>query len=257
MERWRVTDNWAFQGGNNGQLTGTDRQEIKAILDKLRGRNSNTIPSGSLTIGLGFSWRSDSQVLYFSDLTCTDELRRLFEITYAALYHNPSEQSSRNSPCASGKQYSQPMQTQIPLEDATRSSTQPPDLHTIKLFTLSWTTQPETNVYEMLSLYSDNSLYYYSGVNEELHLISHVRVNDIDRQIVRGILESMTTLNSVPSAAGSAITLSFPWEGDYHVMNVANTECPDGLQNLFDLANSVLERESSGNKQISTPCQGR
>jgi hypothetical protein len=254
MEHWQVIPNWATHGGESGHLFEEDRQELKDILNRLKDRPSESIPQGSLTIGLAFSWNGDSSVLYYSDLTCDDDLRRLLEIANATLQRDRNKRYSLADLCTPDGLASEPQHTSTEVSDGVLLPDSPPDLGRMKILTMSWSRPTMTDTYEMVSLYSDNSMYYDVYEGDELKSFLETKVNSSEQRDFLDLMRSLATSGKTPDSTGTEVVVSFPWEGDYHMVGLAKSNCPDKLRALFAIVVHLVQQESPNSEQLYNPC---
>jgi hypothetical protein len=254
MEHWRVIPNWATQGLESGHLFEEDRQELKDILNRLKDRPSDSIPQGSLTIGLAFSWNGDSRVLYYSDLTCDDDLRRVLEIANATLQRDRNKRYSLAGLCTPGSLASEPQPTPAEVSDGVLLPASPPDLRRMKILTVSWSRPPLPDTYEMVSLYSDNSMYYDVWEGNESKSFLETKVNSSEQRDFLDLMQSLATSGQTPDSTGTEVVLSFPWEGEYHMVGLARSNCPDKLRALLEIVGHLVQQQSPNSEQFYNPC---
>lgn len=256
VEIWHEIVNWASQGGLSGQLAEESRKEVTTILSKLKDRTSDKIPDGSRVIGLFFSWEGINRVLYYSDLTCDDDIRRLLEIVDVTLKLNQDPKSSLIGLCTPEEFPASLLPT--PTKDRNRflPLPQPPDLRKTRMLSISWVQRPMTETYEMMSLLADDSLYYDAHFGEEANSAIESHISITDEQAVRETLASLATLNETPDLTKAEIIVSFPWNGDYHIVGFTKSQCPAKLRTLFDMMLPLIQQSSSDHREIESPCSG-
>ncbi len=256
MEHWLVAPNWATQGANIGYLSKENRQEVKDILNKLRERQSDDMLRGPIAIGLAFSWNGDGKALYYSSLTCDADLRRLLEIANATLRDDRHLQLLLSRLCTPRDYASEPPQAPTPVSDKGFLADSPPDLGRIRTLTVSWSRPTLTNTFDMVLAYSDDSMHYEVLDNSEQKPYFDIKFNDSERQNILDVMSSLASKapNTLSNSFGSDIVVSFPWEGDYHLLSFDRSKCPDSLQSLFRTFSRALQREHIDSAQLYIPC---
>jgi hypothetical protein len=94
---------WLFvdDGGREvarGWLTESERQEVQTVLESMTNARPLEKPAGKTVFTLSFSWNADYYLFTFGDLSCPDDLHRLFEIADVAFQRNSSENEDFQNP---------------------------------------------------------------------------------------------------------------------------------------------------------------
>lgn len=243
---------------NNGQLTESETDEVRKILASTAEITSgDTVSKDSRIIAIRFSWQSDSHVLFFGDSSCTSEARRLFEIANAAFGRNNDQPNLHWNPCehSDGDHTIEPTPT-ISRPGRTTTITEPFDLQEIELLKISWFQRPFSGSYDRITLTSNSSVFHSRIFVDGVSDVNRGQLTDSERQEVRQILDSLTDNHLLEQPIGtSVITLSFPWEGNYHVLTFGNLNCPNGFQRLLEIANLAFRRNAVSYIDYPNPCR--
>lgn len=237
------------QGGRHSiQLSEEAREEIRAILEVLAEMSPSSQPAGLETISASFLWYGENHLLSFDESSCPEELHRLIEITDEV---HPS--ITVQNPC----------QTQNPtlLEGTSIPIAELPDsvreAHNTNLLIATWYTQPFSNSYDFLTLVTNYCRGTYSG--EDVSYLGdgrkmYSRLTESESQEVQSILESLIDQAVEQPEGDRIITTSFLWAANYYQISFGNLNCPDNLQQLFEIIGGAHERDYPG-FDFQNPCR--
>jgi hypothetical protein len=257
---WHTIPNWASHAKVVGQLTEDQQEKVRAILKEMADASAVGPLVGSKIITLSFVWKGKNHVLSFSESSCSDELHRLLRIFDVALGRQSEEVNGFQSLCQSEPQG----QTREPVlpDNTPRPSVDLPVMlganhNNPLLYCITWFEQPFTGSYNKLSLFAGNLVRYEQFTDDMRREVVRGRLTDREEQKVQASLETMASAVSTEQYAGTTIvTLSFPWEADYHLLTFGDSNCPDSVCRLFDIACTAFKRDSP-ELDFQNPCQGK
>jgi len=261
IDHSKISDSRGFQSvfrSNNGQLTESETDEVRKIIASLAEITSgDTTSIDSRIIAIRFSWQSDSHILFFGDSSCPSEARRFFEIANAAFRRNNDQSNLHWNPCehSDGGHNLEPTPT-VSMPERMTTITEPFDLQEMVLLKISWFQRPFSGSYNKITLTSNSSVFHSRIFDGGGSNVNRGQLTDSERQDVRQILDSLTGNRLLEQPIGtSVITLSFPWEGSYHVLTFGDSNCPNGLQRLLEIANLAFRRNAVSYIDYTNPCQ--
>lgn len=143
----------------------------------------------------------------------------------------------------------QPEQTSVPWSGYTQANVlelPEPVLQTHKenyIFKVTWFQKPFTGYFMLMALGVDGSINRMLVSSRGERGPGPAQLTEQDREEIRTILETMTQRSSMEPFAGvEVITLSFLWGGKYYRISFNESNCPDELQRLFEIADMAWRR---------------
>jgi hypothetical protein len=257
---WHTIPSWASHAKVAGQLTEHQQEKIRAILEEMTDASAVRPLVDLRIITLSFVWEGKNHILSFSESSCSDELHRLLRVFDVALGRQSEDVNGFQNLCQNEYQG----QTQEPVlpDNTPPASVDLPIMlrathHNPLLYCITWFEQPFIGSYEKLSLFAGNLVRYEQFTDNIRHEVVRGRLTDKEGQKVHTSLETMASAVSTEQYTGTTIvTLSFPWEADYHLLTFGDSNCPSSVSRLFDIAYAAFKRDSS-ELDFQNPCQGK
>jgi hypothetical protein len=257
---WHTIPSWASHAKAVGQLTEDQQEKVRAILKEMTDASAAEPLVGLQIITLSFVWKGKNHILSFSESSCSDELHRLLRVFDVALGRQSEDMNGFQNLCQNEYQG----QTQEPV---LRDNTPPASVNlpimlgathnNPLLYCITWFEQPFIGSYDKLSLFAGNLVRYEQFADNIGYKVVRGRLTDREGQKVHTSLETMASAVSTEQYTGTTIiTLSFPWEADHHLLTFGDSNCPDSVCRLFDIAYVAFKRDSP-EVDFKNPCQGK
>lgn len=131
------------------------------------------------------------------------------------------------------------------------------EAHYSDVFLITWFEPPFPGYYDRLHLYANGTVSRMRIVVDwAIHGGDWGQLTEEEKGEVRLILEAMTKVSPIELSTGSRIiTLGFLWAGDNHVLSFSESNCPDELHRLFEIADKALKRNPEWLGTYPDPCQ--
>jgi hypothetical protein len=263
VEHWQVNAHSYARPVGLGQLTKEQQEKIRAILRSMTETHPPEPSEGSRVITLSFLWRGEYQVFSFNESSCSAELSCLLDIVGTALGWAREDAGVSCNPCQGSTE------DQVQMQEPTlqgRTPALPLDLpdpvaqyhNGHRMFCITWFESPFDGSYDELYLLVDNTVVNRQIVDHDDHEAARGSLKEGEREEVQAALSLIANMSSIEQPVETAtaiITLSFPWEADYHLFTFGDLVCPDSARRLFEIADAAFKRDSPGFEGFQNPCR--
>lgn len=239
-----------------GQLTSAQQAAIRDTLENMTAESSTYPLSGSRFITLGFVWQGQGYLLSFSNTNCSNKLQHLLSIFDTAWGYTLNDAKALQHLCEKNNPQTSPTTSDPITSTLTKLPKVIYDNYVYPhLLCVTWFQQPFSGSYYQISLYDNNLLYYEKYEENKVAESISGWLTDADQNEVRTILaEIRSDTYEDLDLHTSIITVSFPWEADYYLVNFGDRNCPEALQRLMELMEATLARGGSEIDDIQIPC---